>query len=193
MGHREQLLEGAKKCLLERGYARTTARDIVAASGTNLASIGYHFGSKDALLTQAMVEALSEWGDEVDQVLKSARQKDPMARLTGLLNGLIASFEAQPNLWKASFEVASFADTNPELKSQIAMANDLAREGLAQIFLDTEDIDVDTKRTVGALLSAILPGVYSQWVMDPQGTPSGEEFARGLKRIAEIIQSGDRR
>ena len=30
-----------------------TARDIVAASGANLASIGYHFGSKEALLSAA--------------------------------------------------------------------------------------------------------------------------------------------
>lgn len=51
MGHREDLLEGAKRCLLEKGYARTTARDIGAASGTNLASIGYHYGSKEALST----------------------------------------------------------------------------------------------------------------------------------------------
>ena len=58
MGHREDLLEGAKKCLLEIGYANTTARDIVAASGTNLASIGYHFGSKEALMTQAIIELL---------------------------------------------------------------------------------------------------------------------------------------
>ena len=50
MGHREDLLEGAKRCLLEKGYGRTTARDLVQASGTNLASIGYHYGSKDALL-----------------------------------------------------------------------------------------------------------------------------------------------
>ncbi|WP_249044824.1 helix-turn-helix domain-containing protein [Crossiella equi] len=60
MGHREDLLAGAKRCLFERGYARTTARDIVAASGTNLASIGYHFGSKEALMTQALIEALTE-------------------------------------------------------------------------------------------------------------------------------------
>ncbi|NHW87893.1 helix-turn-helix transcriptional regulator, partial [Escherichia coli] len=46
MGHRERLLAGARNCLYERGYTRTTARDIVAASDTNLASIGYHFGSK---------------------------------------------------------------------------------------------------------------------------------------------------
>lgn len=63
MGHREDLLEGAKRCLLEKGYARTTARDIVAASGTNLASIGYHYGSKGALLNLAFLKVTEEWGD----------------------------------------------------------------------------------------------------------------------------------
>jgi len=53
MGHKEDLLEGAQRCLLAKGFVRTTARDIVAESGTNLASIGYHYGSKDALLVQA--------------------------------------------------------------------------------------------------------------------------------------------
>ena len=65
MGNREKLLAGAKRCIQEKGFARTTARDLVAASGTNLASIGYHFGSKEALLTQALVEELGEWGDQV--------------------------------------------------------------------------------------------------------------------------------
>lgn len=63
MGHREDLLEGAKKCLVEKGFVRTTARDIVKASGANLASIGYHYGSKDALLTQAFTELMEEWGE----------------------------------------------------------------------------------------------------------------------------------
>lgn len=63
MGHREDLLEGAKRCLLQKGFARTTARDIVKESGTNLASIGYHYGSKDALLAQAYVSIVEDMGD----------------------------------------------------------------------------------------------------------------------------------
>src|SRR5256714_10188090 len=57
--HREQLLRGAIECLKEKGYARTTARDIAAAADANLASIGYHFGSKEALL-DAAVAAVSD-------------------------------------------------------------------------------------------------------------------------------------
>ena len=33
MGNREDLLAGAKKCLYEKGYARTTARDIAPRPG----------------------------------------------------------------------------------------------------------------------------------------------------------------
>ena len=33
MGNREALLEGAKRCLLEKGYSRTTARDIADEIG----------------------------------------------------------------------------------------------------------------------------------------------------------------
>ena len=57
MGHREQLLEAARRLLVERGSARITARDLVAESGTNLASIGYHFGSK---VTRLVIAPRSE-------------------------------------------------------------------------------------------------------------------------------------
>jgi AcrR family transcriptional regulator len=60
-GHREALLAAARVLLRRRGLRATTARDLVEESGTNLASIGYHFGSKDALMATALAEACAEW------------------------------------------------------------------------------------------------------------------------------------
>src|SRR5689334_3367233 len=71
MGHREDLLEGAVRCIYEKGYGRTTARDIVAASGTNLGSIGYHYGSTEALLNAALEKALEDWGMQLANALLS--------------------------------------------------------------------------------------------------------------------------
>jgi AcrR family transcriptional regulator len=65
VGNREDLLKGARECLLEKGYLQTTARDISNASGVGLAAIGYHFGTKEALLQEAMVEANQEWGQRL--------------------------------------------------------------------------------------------------------------------------------
>ena len=69
MGHREALLAGARRCLLQRGYARTTARDLVAESDTNLSSIGYHFGSKEALLNEAMQQCFDEYSEQIEQIV----------------------------------------------------------------------------------------------------------------------------
>ena len=82
MGNREALLAGAKRCLIEKGYARTTARDIAAASGVSLAAIGYHFGSKDALMNQAIYEFVGEWGEEVERALSAegALDAEPLKR-----------------------------------------------------------------------------------------------------------------
>ncbi len=67
MSNRDALLLAAKKCLLEKGYNRTTARDIASAAGVSLAAIGYHFASKDALLTEALLLAFGEWDQELQQ------------------------------------------------------------------------------------------------------------------------------
>src|SRR5262252_5087786 len=107
MGHREDLLAGAVRCLREKGYSRTTARDIVAASGTNLASIGYHYGSKDALLNQALIKAIDRWGDELQAALTTEADPaaGPMERFEAIWTQIIDRFPAHRQLWMASFEV----------------------------------------------------------------------------------------
>src|SRR3979411_3406647 len=57
MGNREDLLTGALLCLKEKGWARTTVRDIAAAAGVNHAAIGYHFGSRGGHLMHALSQA----------------------------------------------------------------------------------------------------------------------------------------
>src|SRR4051794_12776033 len=76
MGHREDLLEGAKRCLLEKGFVRTTARDIVKESGTNLASIGYHYGSKDKLLAEAYVSLVEGLSDDFPPAMGTTGDTD---------------------------------------------------------------------------------------------------------------------
>src|SRR5829696_9380606 len=136
MGHREKLLAGAKRCLYERGYARTTARDIVAASGTNLASIGYHFGSKEALLNAAMIEAIDEWGEELEGILATdiEADTDPMERFESIWTRVIDSFDAHRPLWVASFEAFAAAQRSPELREQLADGQEEGRFGLAALF-----------------------------------------------------------
>ena len=55
-----RLRAAAEDLLLEKGQAATTLRDITDRAGANVASVSYHFGSKDALLTQVFTDVLRE-------------------------------------------------------------------------------------------------------------------------------------
>src|SRR3979411_357983 len=103
MSHREDLLAGAVRCLREKGYARTTARDIVAASGTNLASIGYHYGSKEALLNQALAQAVGGWGEVLEAAMAVDPGPDatPIDRFEAIWNNIVELFETHRDLWAA--------------------------------------------------------------------------------------------
>ena len=115
MGHREDLLAGAVRCLREKGYARTTARDIVAASGTNLASIGYHYGSTQALLNAAVFQAMEDFGAEIGQVMRAdAGLGGPtLERLERFWAHVIDSFRANPGAWLATFDVFGVPSATP--------------------------------------------------------------------------------
>lgn len=189
MGHRERLLAGARVCLYERGYTRTTARDIVAASDTNLASIGYHFGSKEALLTAALVQAFEEWGVEIDRVLRDGTQPDLMDRLESMWTGLVESFGSHRPLWVAGIEAFALAEHLPVLREQLAESYSRARPALAAFVIQNggENVSEETRKAVGSFLLALMTGLTVQRLLDPEAAPSGRELAAALRLIIGAV------
>ena len=186
MGHREDLLNGAKRCLYERGYAHTTARDIVAASGANLASIGYHFGSKEALLNAAMIQAVEEWSEALARALaaKPIPASPGPERFEAVWAQIIESFEADRQLWIATFEALVQADRSPEVRAFLAGALQQGREGLATLFQNIDPAaDPELARKVGSFYQALLTGVWVQWLIDAERAPSAADLALALRTL----------
>ena len=57
---RQRLLLAALSLFAERGFARTSTRDIAQAAGVNIASISYYFGGKAGLCAACFSEPLDE-------------------------------------------------------------------------------------------------------------------------------------
>jgi AcrR family transcriptional regulator len=191
MGHKEDLLAGAKRQLYEKGYARTTARDIVKASGTNLASIGYHYGSTEALLNAAMIEAIEEWGEEIGRALTpdADPQATPIERFEATWARVIESFAAHRQLWLATIEATVQAERAPEVRAFLAGALQQGREGLAALF-QSVDAAADPKQAwmVGSFYQALMSGVMVQWLIDPGHAPSGHDLAEALRTIVGSVR-----
>jgi len=194
MGHREKLLAGAKRCLYERGYSRTTARDIVEASGTNLGSIGYHFGSKEALLNAAMMEAVGEWGEELEPILltDADTDADPIERFESVWTRVVESFEAHRPALVASFEAFTQAEHSPELREELAARHEEARLWLAELFPKIgSTVDEGSARAVGSFYLALLNGLMVQWLLDPVRAPSGRDVSEALRTIVASVRSAE--
>lgn len=56
---RARLIETAMTLFAERGYEGTSVRDLAKVAGVNVAAVSYHFGSKDALYTEALRSCLA--------------------------------------------------------------------------------------------------------------------------------------
>ena len=188
MGHREDLLAGAVRCLREKGYARTTARDIVAASGTNLASIGYHYGSTQSLLNAAVFQAMEDFGAEIGQVMRAdAGPGGPaLERFERFWAHVIDSFRANPGVWAATFDVFGVAQRDPQVRAAVAAGIEDGRSLWARALygLDADRDDQRVARAVGSLHQALLSGVLIQWLIDPDRAPAAADLAAAWLTIA---------
>ncbi|MFE9600607.1 TetR/AcrR family transcriptional regulator [Streptomyces hokutonensis] len=185
MGHREDLLEGAKRCLLEKGFARTTARDIVKESGTNLASIGYHYGSKDALLAQAYVSLVDdmsfEWGDRLEGAPGS------LERFREVWSNVVASLRQPGSMWRLSGEIMAMGDQLPEARDQLALAQREGGRGLVSLLMGVpeEEVSDETADTLGSFYMVVMSGLIMQWTFDPKTAPDADRLTEGLRQLLE--------
>ncbi|HEY2669639.1 MAG TPA: TetR/AcrR family transcriptional regulator [Rugosimonospora sp.] len=191
MGNREDLLAGAVQCLKEKGWSRTTVRDIASAAGVNHAAIGYHFGSREALLTAAFVQAMDEWGTEIGRAIGAASdpQSSAAQRYEAMWREMIASFTGSRSLWLASIEAFVQAEHNPDLRGLLAAAQREGRRGMAATLqgVPEETLDDATERGIGAVQEALLTGVLVQWLLDPEHAPSGRDVVNGLRALSDHL------
>lgn len=186
MGNREDLLAGAKQCLLEKGYARTRARDIAGAAGVSLAAIGYHFGTKEALLNTALTQATgSELGDDIERAITGATDSDPRRRLEDTWRYLLDSFPQHRALLSATMESHAQLEHVAEVRRTLAEAQPQAIEAIAEIVAG-HHVDPDSAPAVSAFYYALINGLAMTWLVDPDSAPDGAQIAEAIISLAAV-------
>jgi AcrR family transcriptional regulator len=184
VSHRDRLLQGAIECLRTKGYAHTTARDIAAAADANLASIGYHFGSKEALLNEAIMRACEEWAQRLGEAAFASEDASPLARMGASWIAMVGSFEELRPALIGFIEAVGQSPWSDELRHELAAHYRGARAAIAEMvsasFGDRAgDVGSDSE-VVASFLIAVCDGLVMQWLVDPEGTPDGERLVASL-------------
>jgi TetR/AcrR family transcriptional regulator, regulator of cefoperazone and chloramphenicol sensitivity len=82
---RERLLYSALRLFAEKGFTKTSTRDIAQAAGVNIAGISYYFGDKAGLYRAAFIEPMGAPQDDI--ALFNGKDLTLEQALSGLFHG----------------------------------------------------------------------------------------------------------
>lgn len=180
--HRTKLLDAARTLLRERTYGNITARDLVAASGTNLGSIGYHFGSKEALLNEAIGLAFEEWADTIIRATRIAPGHGSLS-LTDSLRAVLDEYDSIRPYFHAYIEALARSARSPALREQLAAHYNRQRDRVARLLTDSADdtVELSDARHLASVMLATVDGLLIQTFIDPDNAPTSRDIAAATR------------
>jgi AcrR family transcriptional regulator len=181
---RSKLIEGTLRCLERLPPERVTARAIAKESRANLASIGYHFGSKDKLVTEAVIEGLDRWLAEVAAGLGELESQDPADRYRRAGEVIEASRARHTGLAKNFVGALAKAQHDPRVKETLAAGFLRTRPSVASILgLGSDQPGEDA----AGLVLALFDGLLFQTLLDPGLAIEGDRMQRAQARLRTVL------
>jgi AcrR family transcriptional regulator len=182
--NRTQILEGTLRCLERLPPQRVTARAIADESGGNLASIAYHFGSKDALVTEATIEGLDRWLAEIDRALEEVSERPAAARLGRAADAIESSRRRHAGLARAFVAAIAKAQHDPRVREMLAEGFRRTRPRLAAVLRLGEDQAGDD---AAGLAHSMFTGLLFQTLVDEGLAIGGERMRRAQARLRTAL------
>ena len=188
------LLKAAKELVLERGYARASMRELAAVAGTNLGAVNYHFGSRENLLDQAILDFFLEWGEQIGEV-EVAPDVGPLEQLAARARPMVDGIAEAQSQFVMFLEALLQARHSPALHRKLVEhyarqrehAGELIRASHAGHALSARMVDVAT-----SYILAVADGLQLQSLLDPAAIPTGEELAAFYEGLAAAARATDR-
>jgi AcrR family transcriptional regulator len=182
--NRYQLVEGTLRCLERLPAEKVTARVIADESAANLASITYHFGSKDELLTEAVIAGLDRWLAEIARRLDEIGARAPEERFRAAL-AVVANSRRQHEGLARNFLVALARTSYDERVRQLLTEGFRRTRGeVASVLgLGTDSAG----RDAAGLVLALFNGLLFQSLVDPGLAIEGRRMVRAQARLRTVM------
>jgi AcrR family transcriptional regulator len=185
------LLEAAKQLILERGYAGATVRELAAASGANVAAVNYHFGSRENLLNQAMLDVFAEWMWRSSKV-DVDEEEEPLQQLAARARPMVDGIQAAQPAFIMALEVLLQSRRSPELHGQLAehyaRMRRFASESIAQSKRGSQ-LPPRYREVAASYMIAVADGLQVQALLDPDAIPTGDELAAFYEGLAAAARA----
>jgi AcrR family transcriptional regulator len=180
--NRAKLVEGALRCVERLPPERVTARAIADEAGANLASIGYHFGSKDELVTEAVIEGLDRWLAEIDARLAGLTVADPATRHRRAGELIASTRESHAGLARAFLAAMARAPHDERVRELLSAGFRRTRPAVAAVLGLGDD---QAGEDAAGLVHSQFVGLLFQALLDPELAIEGARLEHAQARLAE--------
>jgi AcrR family transcriptional regulator len=182
--NRAELIAGTLRCLERLPPERITARVISEESGANLASIAYHFGSKDNLVTVAAIEGLDRWLADIIISLDDVAARTPAAKFRRAAEVFDSSRQRHLGLIRNFIGALAKAQHDDRIRDLLAAGYRRTRPVVAALLDLGSDQDGDD---AGGLVLALFHGLMLQATLDPALAVEGTRMQRAQARLRRIL------
>lgn len=182
--NRFHLIEGTLRCLERYPPSRVTARVIAKESGANLASIIYHFGSKDELITEAVIEGLDRWLAEIAQRLDQVEVDTPKLRFWRAFEAVETTRSRHEGLARNYLAALVMAQHNHHICEVLTAGLRRTRGNIADVLGLGSD---DSGRDAAGLTLALFNGLLYHTLLDPALAIEGDRMRQGLARLRRML------
>jgi AcrR family transcriptional regulator len=156
---RMHLLETAGEVFAERGFADATSKEICERAGTPMASVNYHFGSRDALYEAVLIEAHGQIVDVEDLVELTREISDPRLKLRTLLTHLAGLATRRTAHWGFRVMLREVMSPSPMVPAVVEKAIRPKSRMLLALMGEVLELPPDHSAVQRALAFSVLPSI----------------------------------
>lgn len=159
---RQLILEAVVTCIEKYGIDKLTTRKIAEEAGTNIASINYHFRSKDELLAETLSMTINHMMEDVFAAVDD--QKQPFESvLTDVLFYLLDGTRKFPGISRAHLYRAVIQNDRRSISAQamIRVFDRLVKRALSEYpGRDPKRVRLALSQVMSSIMFALLAGDF---------------------------------
>jgi AcrR family transcriptional regulator len=153
-------------------------------SGANLASITYHFGSKDDLVTEAVIAGLDRWLAEIARGLGDVASQTPADRFRRATEVVEDTRQRHAGLARNFIGALAKAQHDPRVRELLAEGFRRTRPRVAALLGLGED---QAGEDAAGLTLALFNGLLLQSLLDPDLAIEGKRLRLAQARLRGLL------
>lgn len=183
---RAEIIEAAKRRLIDKGTQGLVLRDISAELGITHGNLQYYFATKNELIRAIFDEEVQEFTSALHESLNSSTDaSDVVSEIVD--SNLEVLGRPETRLWRILW---SMADQDPDLAEVLKQENDLFEATLrARLESVAPHLSEERLRAVAKVTRLIIDGVGVEFIFVEPGSDAAKALAEPIKRTIRQMLS----